>query len=71
MHSSGKILIIVGVILIVTGSLLMAFYKIPWLGHLPGDISIKREHFLFYFPVTTGIVVSLVLSLLLFFFGRR
>jgi len=67
----GKLLITFGVILIVAGSALMVFDKIPWLGRLPGDIYVKREHFSFYFPITTSIIISIVLSVILFFFGRR
>lgn len=67
----GKLLITFGVVLIVLGSVLMVFDKIPWLGRLPGDIYVKREHFSFYFPITTSIVLSIVLSIILFFFGRR
>ena len=67
----GKLLITFGVILIVAGSALMVFDKIPWLGRLPGDIYVKREHFSFYFPITTSIIISIVLSVILFFFGRH
>ncbi|WP_279384257.1 DUF2905 domain-containing protein [Geotalea toluenoxydans] len=44
--------------------------KIPWLGRLPGDIYIKRENFSFYFPLATSILVSLLLSLILWLFRR-
>jgi hypothetical protein len=64
-----KWLIIAGALLILIGLLW------PWiarlgLGHLPGDIHIKREGFDFYFPLTTSIIVSLLLSLLLWLFRR-
>jgi Protein of unknown function (DUF2905) len=64
-----KWLIILGVILILLG---LAW---PWLsrvgfGHLPGDIHIERENFSFYFPITSGIIVSLLLSLLLWLFRK-
>ena len=64
-----KWLVITGIIFILAG---MAW---PWLsklgiGHLPGDIHIERKGFTFYFPITSGIVVSLVLSLLLWIFRR-
>ncbi|HEX7928427.1 MAG TPA: DUF2905 domain-containing protein [bacterium] len=42
----------------------------PWLGRLPGDVSIQRESFSFYFPITTCIVLSVVLSLLFWLFRR-
>jgi hypothetical protein len=42
-----------------------------WVGKLPGDFLIKRDHVTFYFPLATGVVISVVLSLLLYFFSRR
>ena len=64
MSGLGKLLIIFGVVLVALGALLRLSGKIPWLGRLPGDIRIERENFSFYFPITTGILVSAVLSLL-------
>ncbi len=52
------------------GVLLLFSDKIPWLGRLPGDISIKRENFTFYFPLTTCILLSLLLSLIFSFFRK-
>lgn len=66
----GKLLVILGVVLIVVGVLFQFAGKIPWLGRLPGDISIQREHFSFYFPITTSIVISIVLTLLFWLFRR-
>jgi hypothetical protein len=62
-------LIILGVVLVVAGFLW------PWLsrlglGRLPGDIVIERDNFRFYFPITTSILISLVLSLILWFLNR-
>ena len=68
--SVGKILILVGVVLIVLGVLWTANIQIPWLGKLPGDITIKKENFSFYFPITTCILISLILSLLVYLFRR-
>ena len=45
--------------------------KVPWLGRLPGDISIERESWRFYFPLGTSILLSVVLSLLVWLFSRR
>jgi hypothetical protein len=42
-----------------------------WFGKLPGDIAIKRDGFSFYFPLTTGILISVVLSLLVYFLSKR
>ena len=70
MSDLGKILIVFGVVLVAVGLLLQVSGKIPWLGRLPGDLRIEREHFSFYFPITTSILVSVVLSLLFWLFRR-
>ena len=62
-----RLLILGGVVLIVLG-VLMA-WGLP-LGRLPGDISVKRGNFSFHFPIVTSIILSVVLTLLLRFFGR-
>jgi uncharacterized membrane protein len=69
----GKTLIVIGLILVAAGIIVMFRDSIPLirhLGRLPGDISVERGNFSFYFPVATSIVVSLVLSLILYLFGR-
>jgi hypothetical protein len=66
----GKLLIIVGIVCIAVGVLLIYLPKIPFFGKLPGDISIERENFKFYFPVTTSIVISLLISLILFLYHK-
>jgi len=71
MDSLGKMLILFGVILALLGGLLLLAGKIPFLGRLPGDIVIRREHWSFYFPLTTSIVISILLTLLFLFFSRR
>jgi hypothetical protein len=71
MDSLGKMLILFGVILALLGGLLLLAGKIPFLGRLPGDIVIRREHWSFYFPLTTSIVISILLTLLFSFFSRR
>ncbi len=65
MPALGKSLIVIGLVIAVIGVILSFVGKIPWLGRLPGDISIKRENFTFYFPLATSILISLVLSLIL------
>jgi hypothetical protein len=70
----GKILVLFGVVMVVVGAILMFFDKIPLLGKLPGDVHVKRENFEFYFPIVTSIVLSLVLSgilWLIFYFSRK
>ena len=44
---------------------------VPWLGRLPGDVHVERDHFSFHFPIVTCLVVSAVLTLLLNLFFRR
>ncbi len=69
--SLGKMLILFGVVLALLGGLLLLVGKIPFLGRLPGDIVIRREHWSFYFPLTTSIVISILLTLLFSLFSRR
>jgi hypothetical protein len=71
MDSLGKMLILFGVILALVGGLLLLAGKIPFLGGLPGDIVIRRERWSFYFPLTTSIVISILLTLLFSLFSRR
>jgi hypothetical protein len=66
----GKLLITFGVVLIVLGVIFILGPRIPWLGHLPGDIYIQRDRFSFYFPVVTCLIVSLLISLVLYFLRR-
>ena len=70
MAGLGKTLIYLGLVLVVIGLILSFAGKLPWLGHLPGDISIERERFSFYFPLATCILISVILSLVLYFFRR-
>jgi heme/copper-type cytochrome/quinol oxidase subunit 2 len=67
---TGKILLTVGIVLVVTGFLLLQGVKIP-MGKLPGDIMIKKENFSFYFPFTTCILISIILTLLFTFIWRK
>lgn len=64
-----KNFIIFGILLIVIGLLWPVLSKLP-LGRLPGDILVRRENFSFYFPLTTSIVISLLLSLLFWFLRK-
>lgn len=67
----GKILIFFGIIMIVVGGLLLFGSKIPFIGRLPGDIAIQKKNFSFYFPITTSIIISIILSFLTWLFSRR
>ncbi len=65
MQPLGKMLVLFGVVLVGVGLLLMFSDRIPLLGRLPGDISIKKDNFQIYIPVTTGLLISVVLSVVL------
>jgi hypothetical protein len=62
-------LVLIGIGFILAGLAWPWVSKIPW-GRLPGDLSIEREHFSFHFPLMTGLVISVVLSLLLWWFRK-
>ncbi|MGQ9645623.1 MAG: DUF2905 domain-containing protein [Thermodesulfobacteriota bacterium] len=66
----GKMLILLGVFMIAIGIFLLIGDKIPWIGRLPGDILIKKEKFTFYFPITTSIIISIILTLLFTLFRK-
>ncbi len=68
----GRLLIIAGVVLIVLGLIVSfhSFFSFLRLGRLPGDLSIKRENFSFYFPITTCVLLSIILSLILYLFRK-
>ncbi|MBI5198035.1 MAG: DUF2905 domain-containing protein [Nitrospirae bacterium] len=68
----GKFLLLVGILVAVVGVLFIWVGKLPGIGKLPGDIYIERKNFTFYFPLTTSLVISIILSILLWFFlGRK
>jgi hypothetical protein len=64
----GRLLVLVGLLVAAVGVLMTLGFPI---GRLPGDFTIRRGSFSFYFPLTTSIVASILLSLLLMLFGRR
>jgi hypothetical protein len=66
----GKMLIMIGAILLLLGLIMTFGSKIPWIGRLPGDIIIKKDHFSFYFPFTSCIIVSISLTLLFYSLRR-
>jgi uncharacterized protein HemY len=61
----GRVVIVIGVVLVVLGSTLWFFGKLPFLGKLPGDILIQKQNFSFYAPITTTIIISILLSVVL------
>lgn len=70
MQPLGRLLIVLGIGLLVAGLLLSFGGRIPWLGRLPGDIVVERPGFRFYFPVATSILLSLLLTGVLWLLRR-
>jgi hypothetical protein len=71
LNGVGKLLIVLGGLLILIGAAIILVGKIPWLGRLPGDIYIERRNFTIVFPLATSILVSVILSLVLYLLFRR
>jgi hypothetical protein len=71
MSELGRALIVLGVVVAVLGVLLVLFDRVPWVGRLPGDIHVQRGNWTFYFPLGTSILLSLILTLVLWLIGRR
>ena len=67
----GRSLLVIGLIVAAVGGLMMVLPKMPWLGHLPGDIHIERDSYSVHVPIVTCLVVSAVATILLNFFFRR
>jgi hypothetical protein len=70
MRELGKFVVVIGVVVTLLGLVMWSGFAPKWLGRLPGDIRIEREHSAFYFPIVTCIILSIVLSLLLSIFRR-
>ena len=70
MNDLGKTLIILGLVFIVVGALLWSGLGRGWLGHLPGDIHYRRGNFSFHFPLVTCLLLSFLLTLLLWLFRK-
>jgi len=75
MQELGKILLGFGLVVVILGGILLAAGtlagKVPWLGQLPGDLYIRRGNWSVYFPLTTCILLSVVLTVLFSLFWRR
>ncbi len=67
----GKILIVIGIILVIAGLLVFFKVRIPWLGRLPGDIRIEKDGFRLYIPITTCIIISIIVTLILVLLKKR
>ena len=66
----GKLLILAGIILIASGVVITYWDKVPFLGKLPGDLKIQRGNFTLYFPLASSILISVLLSLILYWIRR-
>ena len=71
MNDVGKILVGFGLLIALVGVVLVFVGRVPWIGRLPGDIHIQRGRFTLYFPLATSLLLSVVLTLLLYVVGRR
>ena len=69
-HEFGKVLILLGGVILVIGLLLLFLPKIPFIGRLPGDIIIKKGNFTFYFPLATCILLSILLTIIFSIFRK-
>jgi Protein of unknown function (DUF2905) len=69
MRELGKFVVITGMIITLVGLVMWSGFAPKWLGRLPGDIRIEREHSAFYFPIVSCIILSILLSLLLSIFS--
>ena len=67
----GRILIMIGLVVAGVGLAMVFAGKIPFLGKLPGDFLFRGKDFSFYFPLTTSILISVILTLILWFINRR
>ncbi|HKW14264.1 MAG TPA: DUF2905 domain-containing protein [Candidatus Krumholzibacteria bacterium] len=67
----GRALVIFGVVIVLLGGLLMLAGKMPFVGKLPGDIVVKKGNFTLYAPLMTGLILSLLLTLVLNLWSRR
>lgn len=71
MHDAGRVIVVVGLVLVAAGGLVMLLGRMGLpLGRLPGDIVYKGKNTTFYFPLATSILVSVVLSLVLYLIAR-
>jgi len=65
-QNTGKYVVLIGLVVVIIGTIIYLFdEKLQWLGRLPGDIRLEKENFKFFFPVTTMIILSVILNLIL------
>jgi hypothetical protein len=70
-NNIGRLLVVVGLLVALAGVALMLAGRVSWLGRLPGDIHVQRGNWTFYFPLATSLLLSLVLTVVLWIIGRR
>jgi hypothetical protein len=71
MQEIGKYVFFLGIVLVVLGALGWRFPNLfQWVGRLPGDVSMQKGHFSFYFPIVTCIVISILLTVVSWLFRR-
>lgn len=71
MNDIGKALVVVGLALVVLGAVFWLGDKTPWFGKLPGDIHVEREHYKLYFPLTTCLLISILLTVFFWLLRKR
>lgn len=71
MSELGRVLVVLGILIVLVGAVLMIVGRVPWIGRLPGDIHVQRGNWTFYFPLGTSLVLSIILTLILWLLGRR
>ena len=71
MNEIAKFIILMGIILVIVGVGLMILPKVPFIGRLPGDIIIKKDNFVFYFPLASSIILSIILTIIFYLIGRH
>ena len=70
-HTMGKSLLILGIVLAAMGLLMMLADRVPGLGRLPGDIVIRKKNVTIYVPIATSVILSLILTFILWWAGRK
>ncbi|MBD3379928.1 MAG: DUF2905 family protein [Candidatus Omnitrophica bacterium] len=70
MNEIGKFLVAAGLVIAGIGLLLFLSGRVPWIGRLPGDIIVRKEGFRFYLPLTTCLLISVVISFVLWIIRR-
>ena len=70
MGEMAKVMILIGAVLILAGLVILVFPRLPFVGKLPGDILVKKENYTLFFPLATSIVISIIISLVLYFINK-